>query len=283
VAYNIAGLHIVDVSHANAPALLGTYRAASGAAIGVALSGSTAYMAHGTAGLHIVDVSNASAPTLLGIYRGASGGAWAYGVALSGSTAYVAYWTSGLHIVDVRQGELRGVPVGDRGQKLSITVSTRNATAVLMNTTFTLTLDNLPYLLQTTVSDQRVFPDKVLSMDIDPDVFINPSQLPLIPSLQLTGGGTLPPWLAVTIFMVPLATYSAATGGAYGVALSGRGSTAYVAYWTSGLHIVDVSNANAPTLLGIYRAASGGGLLALPYRVAQLMWRIGLQGCILWM
>ncbi|RKY93585.1 MAG: hypothetical protein DRQ01_04420, partial [Ignavibacteriae bacterium] len=70
----------------------------TGAAFGVAVSGSYAYVADWYAGLRIIDVSRPTSPQEVGFYN-TSGNA--LGVAVSGSYAYVANWADGLRIIDV--------------------------------------------------------------------------------------------------------------------------------------------------------------------------------------
>ena len=79
------------------PVRLGGYDT-SGYALGIAVSGTFAYVADDSSGLQIIDVSNPSAPAHLGGYD-TSG--YAGGVAVSGTLAYVADDSSGLQIIDV--------------------------------------------------------------------------------------------------------------------------------------------------------------------------------------
>jgi len=77
--------------------LLGQYDTPGGA-YGVAVVGSTVYVAAYYCGLRIVDVSDPTAPTEVGAYDTPVD---ARGVAVVGSTAYIADGDWGLHIVDV--------------------------------------------------------------------------------------------------------------------------------------------------------------------------------------
>jgi putative cell wall-binding protein len=65
---------------------------------GVAVSGTTAYVADVSSGLQVIDVGDPAAPALLGTYYTPN---QAYGVAVAGTTAYVADWDSGLQVIDV--------------------------------------------------------------------------------------------------------------------------------------------------------------------------------------
>ncbi len=206
-------------------------------------------------GLLILDVSTPSTPVLLGNYPAGSG--LALGVAVSGSTVFVADAIVGLLILDVRQGQLQltGVPAfASLGQSIVITVSARNLTTVLAETAFTWILDQLPYLLQTTVSDQSVFPGHPLSLRLSSSLFVNPTHSFLGLSIQSTGEAT-PTWLALASAPIAVGSYPAGSGQAYGVAVSG--STVFVADDSAGLLILDVSTPSNPRLLGNYSAGSG--------------------------
>ena len=72
--------------------------ATQGLAIGVAVSGSYAYVADTDAGLRVIDISNPASPTEVASCD-TPGSAW--GVAVSGSYAYVADTDSGLRIIDI--------------------------------------------------------------------------------------------------------------------------------------------------------------------------------------
>jgi len=64
--------------------------------MGVAVVGSTAYVADGSGGLVIVDVSDAATPSVVGACDTPG---TAYGVAVAGDTAYVADGNGGLVIL----------------------------------------------------------------------------------------------------------------------------------------------------------------------------------------
>ncbi len=91
------GLHIIDVSNPQNPALLGSYDT-PGNAQSVCVSNNIAYVADGGSGLQIIDVSNPQNPTLLGSYDTPY---WACSVFVSNNIAYVADGEWGLQIIDV--------------------------------------------------------------------------------------------------------------------------------------------------------------------------------------
>jgi hypothetical protein len=77
---------VIDVSNPSSPREVGAYDT-PGSALGVAVSGTYAYVADGSEGLRVIDVSNPSSPREVGFYD-TPGDAW--GVAVSGTYAYVA-------------------------------------------------------------------------------------------------------------------------------------------------------------------------------------------------
>ena len=91
------GLTIYDVSDPANPVKVGELLLPE-EAWGIAISGTTAYVADWGEGLQIIDVSDPANPALLGSYDTPG---YAYGVAVSGSVAYVADYYSGLQIIDV--------------------------------------------------------------------------------------------------------------------------------------------------------------------------------------
>ena len=119
-------LEVVDVSDPTTPVEVGTL-STPGDALGVAVSGSRAYLAAGDAGLHVIDISNPAAPQLLGT---ANTPGDAQGVAWVDGYAYVADGTSGLQIVDVRGSAAPFLIVGSADtpdEALDITVSGHTA------------------------------------------------------------------------------------------------------------------------------------------------------------
>ena len=286
------GLQILDVNTPSAPQFLGSYPRGSGYAIGVAVSGSTVFLA-GSAllildvstprvpqllynysmlilgvtvsgnllfvedlgGLLIFNVAIPSAPRLLGSYSVNFG--LTQGVAVSGSTIFVTNG-AGLLVVDMTQAVLTGVaPISTLGQQVAITVSagTLNVTQPWVNTMFTLTSDQRPYSIQSTVTDQSVFPGHSVSLRLSSGLlFVNPGNSFLRLSIQSTGG----PMLAgLTLVCLPTAvsSYPAGSGQAQILGVTVSGSTAFVSDYLNALLILDISNPGVPRLLSSYPAS----------------------------
>ena len=122
-------LEVVDVSDPTTPVEVGTL-SAPGDALGIAVSGSRAYLAAGDAGLHVIDISNPAAPQLLGT---ANTPGDALEVTWVDGYAYVADGTSGLQVVDVRGSAAPFLIVGSADtpdEALDITVSGHTAYVV---------------------------------------------------------------------------------------------------------------------------------------------------------
>ncbi|MFA6994205.1 MAG: hypothetical protein WC246_00985 [Candidatus Paceibacterota bacterium] len=88
---------IISLSNPSSPTMVGVYYVADGAALSVAVSGSTMYVGHG-ATIDVVDISNSAAPTLQATI---SAGGAVNDLAVSGSYLYVADGSSGLLIYDI--------------------------------------------------------------------------------------------------------------------------------------------------------------------------------------
>jgi len=95
------GLRVVDVSNPASPTEIGFYDT-PGWARGVAVSGSTAYVADYD-GLRVVDVADPATPVGRGIYVTPGN---ANGVAVAGNTAYVADGAGGLFILRITKRQI---------------------------------------------------------------------------------------------------------------------------------------------------------------------------------
>jgi len=88
-------LQVMDISDPGNPGLFGSVDT-SGLARGVAVSGTTAYVADGHSNLQVIDISDPADPAIIEPIKTKG---CAEGVAVSGTTAYVADGYSGLRIV----------------------------------------------------------------------------------------------------------------------------------------------------------------------------------------
>ncbi|MHB1037685.1 MAG: Ig-like domain-containing protein [Pirellulales bacterium] len=191
----------------------------AGAALDVAVSGTLAYVAAYSTGLVIYDVSNPAKPVRLGTYDTSD---YARGVAISGTVAYVADSHAGLQIIDVTNP---AAPVRIGGYDTPGT-----AMDVAISGTLAYIADDDTGLVILDVSDPAK-PVRVGAFD--------------------------------------------AGGLAYGVAVSG--TLAYVASNTAGLQIIDVGNPAAPVRLGGYATGSFTHGVAVAGTIAYAAdWNAGL-------
>jgi hypothetical protein len=205
-----------------------------GSATGVAVSGTTAYVADGTAGLQIIDISNPAAPVLRGTCDTPGS---AYGVAVSGSTAYVADDVAGLQVVDVTNP---AVPILKGAYD-----TPGNAVAVAVSGATAYVADAASGLMIIDVSNPAA---PVLKGAYDTPGFA--FGVAVSGTTAYVGDDSY--GLRIIDVSNPAAPVLKGTcdtpGSAKGVAISG--TTAYVADLSSGLAVIDVSNQSAPILRG---------------------------------
>lgn len=241
VAARTAGLQIVNISNPQALVNVGELDT-PGWANGVAVADGYAYVADSGEGLRIVNVSNpaspvevASVPSILNTFD----------VAVSGSYAYVTESNNGLYVYDVSDptsptlvgylGSWSGDPVGDMrditvvGDYAYITEYDKGLRVVdISDPAHPATVDAMGIAVgayyKLAVAGNYVYLGNQMELGIL-DVS-NPADIKLIGSLEMPGESC---------------------------AVAARGSTAYVATWTTGLYMVDVADPANPVLIGAYQ------------------------------
>ncbi len=111
VADYTSGLHIINIAMPSNPTLIGTYNIPTptvtilggwtivlGAALGIQVIGTTAYVPFAGNGLKIINITTPNLPKLIGTYPGTTSG-----VQVVGTTAYLANAASGLTIINVEK------------------------------------------------------------------------------------------------------------------------------------------------------------------------------------
>jgi hypothetical protein len=230
------GLYTVDVSNLDAPTLLGSYDAC--APFEVQATSSLVYATCGTDGLHIIDVSDPAAPALLGTYQQTNSSRGAYNLHIVGSYAYLIE---------------RSTPVFGRLAIIDVSISTA---PTLVST----------YETASTARDVYVNNNKAYITDTDdigvisiidvsdpttptPSGSFSPGAWPLVASLIQIVGGEI-------YLSIPGAGFQVESGGTYSEIgdiddMQIVESTAYLVD-ENGLHVVDVSDPNIPSLLDTY-------------------------------
>lgn len=255
VAYGASGLRIVDVTNTATPALVSTIPAASSGSVqAVTLQGSLAFVSDTASGVSTWDISNPAQPALWGSYKA---GGTASGISLSGSLLTLAYGSSGLQIADLRTGQLTGTPtVGLSGQSWTLTVAAHNSNSTFVSDSFQLTADQLPYPVNTGLTDQSINPGIPFTQSIDTNVlFVDPDGtfLSLVLTLNVNTNPTnttLPGFLSLSLNPALSGSISLPGGSAQKVTV--QGTTAYVADQGGGLQVVNFANPAAPMIIGSY-------------------------------
>jgi len=100
IAAHGRGLLIVDISNAEAPALLGSYDTGDSTSVALSSDGSKAYVA-ARKSLKIIDITNPIAPTLHGSFDVSPDSVYDVALSSDDSKAYVAGWPARLGIIDL--------------------------------------------------------------------------------------------------------------------------------------------------------------------------------------
>lgn len=254
------GLHILDAKDMKNLKYIGKYVASSGRALNTIVSGKTAFLAYHTGGVHLLDITDLSRPKLMGVYKDKQ---YARHTAVSKSEnmLFIAYGVSGLEIIDTKKAVLSGLPLENdvvAGKALSIVITAKDLnTTILLNSTFSLTPNNIPKLVQNSLTDQTVFPNQSLSLQIySEQIFTNPSSSFLRLSLTEITTNLLPKWLSLKESPTRRSIYSPVKNSAvYAVTL--QGDIAFVSYDNAGLHALDISDVKKPRFLWNYPIRDG--------------------------
>jgi hypothetical protein len=105
LADGTAGLHLIDVSEPNAPALRGTVDT-PGWAYHVAVKENHAFVADGWIGIQVVDITVPDSPEIIGGWNLPDGAGSAVGIAARDDHVFVAAKGSGFHVLDVSDPQL---------------------------------------------------------------------------------------------------------------------------------------------------------------------------------
>jgi len=260
----------------NAASVMGSVTT-PGEATGIAVSGTTAYMANGEAGLQVMDISDPSAPTIIGSVDTPGN---ATGVAVSGTTAYVSDGFAGLQIIDISNSSapiiigsadtpdlayavaLSGTKayVADRDAGLQVVDISNPRAPVIIGS-----VDTPGMAFGVTISGSMAYVSDGWSglqvIDIS-----TPAAPRLIAAIDTPGSAWADAAFSGTIAYVPdaqaglqvidISTPGAPSligtldtpGEARSIAISG--TTAYVADNEAGLQIIDISEPKVPAIIG---------------------------------
>ena len=234
---------MLDASNLRNLTLLSSYPAGDGQATGVAILGSTVFVAAGS-GLQVLDASNLRNLTLLSTYPAGDG--QATGVAVLGSTVFVAAG-SGLQVLDasnLRNLTLLSTYPADLGEAYVVAVS--GSTVFVADGYAGLQVLNAsnPRNL-TLLSTYKAGSGLAFGVSVSGStVFVADFSA----GLQVLDASN-------PRDLILLSTYPPGSGSAWGVTVSG--STVFVADGSAGLQVLDASNPRNLILLSTYPASSG--------------------------
>lgn len=233
---------IVDVADPGAPKPLGSYTFPE-LIWGMAVSGTTLYVAADTYGLGILDVSQPDAPVLLGAIRTPG---QAKNVALAGSQALVADHVSGIDVIDV----------SSPGSPRLVTSMFVDGFAkdVVARGTLLYTLDQPNGLNVFDVSSRAEAPLGTATLPIPialrSQMDVNEGAAPRLAAIA--GGGPMVQLFDVTDARAPKHVTNYRTpGNAVRVAL--RGAMLYVADGIAGLSVVSLANPSTPAVASTHK------------------------------
>lgn len=284
------GVRVIDVSNPAAPIEVGFYD--PGTAVSVVIEGSTLFVAAYSAGLRVVDVSVPATPVEIGFYDPGSPTLFAWHVVVEGNQAYIADDNNALRIIDVSSpaapvevgsydvsDETRGIAVSgqyayaanmwDGLQILDLsnpseppvvgTLDTATAQDVVVEGSYAYLADGISGLRIIDVSVPTA-PLEVANLDLDhrSEAIDVDSGYAYLAGYSSSGN----PGLYVVDVSVPTAPFTAAfmyTPGSQCRDVVVSGNYAYVAAYTDGLIIYDVSNPSIPIETGsVYSGPAHG-------------------------
>jgi len=242
-AYVVAGpsLTVFDIGNPAAPARKGSVKLPD-AIIGMALSGSRAYVANGLRGLAIVDLANPDMPAVVGSIKTPGE---ALRVAVTGTKALVVNRLSGVEVIDV-SNPAQPVSVGSHyTEGYARDVAVADALAFIVDSSTDLAIVDVSKGTPTALSTQESgVPPGIVAV-------AQPASASGPRTVYLLGGGVL----QVYDVSNPAAPKKGATfkiaGGVQAVAF--QGSLGHVAAGANGLQIVDVSDPANPSIVGSYK------------------------------
>ncbi|KZR79885.1 LVIVD repeat [Synechococcus sp. MIT S9504] len=246
-----SGLQIIDVSNPASPTITGT-RDTTGFAYGVTLSadGNTAFIADGGSGLQIIDVSNPASPSPITTLD-TTGDARGVTLSADGNTAFVADDPSGLQIINVSNpASPTRTATYDTTGALGVTLSADGNTAFVADGSSGLQIINVSNPASPTLTGTRDTTGLAYGVTLSADgntAFVADftSGLQIIDVVDPAANG------ATAIATSPSIKGNFDTSGrTFGFTLSADGNTAFVADFSDGLDIIDISDPTNPTFKG---------------------------------
>lgn len=289
VAAYTNGLQIINVSNPSAPSYAGGYETKY--SYGVAVEGSFAYLANSGYGVEIVDVSNPSVPISSGVFNGHTGSA--SGVFAADGKVYVANASSGIQIVDVTEPTLPALLGSYDTHRYAYDVAVKGSYAYLAAyqdglITVDISSPDSPVIVSTNKWSTYSYAHR---LDISGDTLYVAAEYDGLVVYNLSNPAS-PAFVTKYDFVSSGYIYDVKVSGNYAFCVNGyfgstntlgvvnvsdpanpfyvggyktsgaayeidvQGQYAYLASYTNGLQIFDISTPTSPVLKGAYRATS---------------------------
>ena len=290
---------IFDISNLSDPQVLGSYTA-NFATSGIAVQGDIVLLVN-SQGVLMIDASDPTNPHLVGQYDTISGNA--VDVIMLDNLAYLGKTSSSgyayLDIINLRNAQITGAGLQSYLGQYSITVDAISASNTLISDQFMLTIDQPPYLLNSILTDQSIFPNTTRTLTLNRELLFNsPEGIFLTLSAALSNSTALS-WLNFSINPGYLADYILPYENIYGIVFQGdnillasssafqvingsnlvnlfklgmgpqtggvkgiavNGNIAYVSDWVYGLQLFNINNPTNPILISSYALQSADNI-----------------------
>ena len=242
---NYNRLSIVNVSNIFDPKTITTYPLV-GYPTDLAVSEGLILIAKGNAGLEVIDASNLRNLRTIGSYQANTINA----VKAEGNLVYVTnLFNDGgtLDILDLNMAQLSGVKLSSYvGSTALIDVFAINQAGIITDDQFHLAVDIYPYLLNSALLDQSLFPNSSVSISFNSKVLFTSSTSTFLSISLGSKNGVRPNW--VKLFMQPtlLGVYNFNNYPFYSLAINQNLLYAFV---YNNLNVYDISNPISPILI----------------------------------
>jgi hypothetical protein len=255
VADSTSGLKIIDVTYPAGPQLLGSCISPVDAQ-NVAVAGNVAIVADGSYGLQMIDITDSSNPVLVGSY---SSGYFTSQLIVRDNLVFMVSYGSSPSIVDLTQGQLSGSPpLSLTGKIVPITLFAYVGQDLLAKNRFNLVVDQLPYQINSIVSDRSIFPGETKALTFSSQNLFKASDQEFLGlSIKLMNGQHSPDFLTLLLQSVLLGSYTLNT--IVGVSsITVQDNILYLVEWAAypNLQIWNVSNPKNSFLLSLTQYTS---------------------------
>jgi hypothetical protein len=216
----------------------------------ITVNGDIALVSDNRAGLFVFDVKDPIKPRLVGGFDPLFS---AIRSAFKDGVVYMEN-ESNLYIVDITRGLLKGTATAQLVEKsVPLTVKARHrATGVLWQDDFVLTIDQLPRVVETSLSDKSVFPNQELTISLAANsIFTDNDQEFLSLSVKESLGSLPLDWLHLSLIPRHIGGCPIVSPGGETIWVDVEDGIALTGNSFLGISVLDVSNPEDPQVLSI--------------------------------